>query len=299
MGPVVGVRRRGAGALGGGGPGRPEEETRHLRAPLGAGQGVLLHGEVLAGLVQRGHVAEELVVVQRGHRDRVGPHRGHRGHTRLGAVGVGAVLGLHAVAQHGLGGGVDVRKRLAVRALSGHVKPVEQLAVQPVGCPVGRLVGAVAPDGTQLHAAHRLPGGLSVEDAVVGEKHFTPCRGDLRGDGRRGAVDLGAVVAQQAEGDDEHADQREPELAVVTHGGPPASTEQQRRGGASVRWRRGVGVLWSWLFGTSESVSLPTSQAPGQGCRPIKSTTYTGHGFFDPSQMGFNSPVEGKYHHGP
>ena len=67
------------------------------------------------------------------------------------------------------------------------------------------------PDGTRLHAAHALPGGLAVEDVFSGEQRGA-VGADLRRDGRRLAIDLGAEPAEHAEGHAKYGDQRPPGL---------------------------------------------------------------------------------------
>ncbi len=214
--PVVGVGDVRAGALRRGGPGGPEEEMRHGLAPLGAGQCVLLHGEALAALAQGGRIGEELIVVSRRLRD--GLRAAVADLQRAVRVrAVASVLGLELGAQRALFAHAKLFKGLAVALLGGQVEPGAQLAVQPVGCPVGGLVGPVAPDGAQLHATDRLPSGLPVEDVVLREQLLPAGGADLVGDRRCRAVDLGAEVAQQREHHDAHAYQRVPVLLVRTH----------------------------------------------------------------------------------
>jgi hypothetical protein len=70
-----------------------------------------------------------------------------------GVVGVGADLAAEPLAEGGLRLGRELGVRGAALAEGGVVEDGGQLAVQPVGGPVGRDVCAVAPDGAELHAA--------------------------------------------------------------------------------------------------------------------------------------------------
>src|SRR3546814_14876786 len=85
-------------------------------------------------------------------------------------IGVPAILLLQQIGKPCLLIDGDVGKGLAIFGLCGKVEPGHQLTVQPVGRPVGRLIGAVSPDRTDLHAAGALPGGLPVENIAVGHK---------------------------------------------------------------------------------------------------------------------------------
>ncbi|CUJ72886.1 Uncharacterised protein [Achromobacter aegrifaciens] len=210
MRPVVGVGDRLAFALGGRGPCRPEEEMRELGAARGVGQRVFLHREIFAAAVQRGRVGEQLVVIGGGLRHGARAPRAHRQRVGGGVAAVGAVFGLQFRAQRCLGAHVQLRIVPAVLLARGQVQPGGQFTVQPVGRPVRRLVGAVSPDRSQLHAADRLPGGLAVQDVVAAEQRFAVGRHDLPGNRRRLAIDLAAVEAQQCERDRQYGDQGEP-----------------------------------------------------------------------------------------
>src|SRR3546814_17372372 len=48
-------------------------------------------------------------------------------------------------------------ERLAIAVLGREAEPGGQFAVQPLGGPVGRLIGAVSPDRSALHSAGALP----------------------------------------------------------------------------------------------------------------------------------------------
>ena len=63
--------------------------------------------------------------------------------------------------------GQRMRSRAPSR-LGPDVEQRQRLAVQPVGRPVGRLVGAVAPDRAELLAAGGLPDLLARQDARPG-----------------------------------------------------------------------------------------------------------------------------------
>ncbi|MCY1223970.1 hypothetical protein D9M72_361100 [compost metagenome] len=190
---------------------------RELFATLGAGQRVLLHRVVLARGVQRWRIGEELVVVGGCIGNGLRAALRHYQHVGGRIGGIAAVLGAQLFAQRGLRRRVKLRIGPAVGVLRGQLQPRGQFAVQPVSGPIRRLVGAVAPDGAQLHAAHGLPGGLAVEDLFTGEERAALGRDDLGRHWRGLPVHLDAVVAEQGECDRQHGDQQEPESAVGTH----------------------------------------------------------------------------------
>ena len=72
--------------------------------------------------------------------------------------------------QHGLFFGRNFVEFFAVSLLRGQIQPCDQLAVQPVGCPVGSLVCAVSQYGTDFHTAGGLPGGLTCQNIVFGHQ---------------------------------------------------------------------------------------------------------------------------------
>src|SRR3546814_7120295 len=81
--------------------------------------------------------------------------------------------------------------------------------MQPVGAPVRRLISAVAPDRTDLHAARALPGRLPVENIVAGHQDLAGRGRHLLRDRRRLAVALDPRESQDAEGDAENDDRSE------------------------------------------------------------------------------------------
>ncbi|MNI40283.1 hypothetical protein D3C73_945000 [compost metagenome] len=158
--------------------------------------------------MQRWIVAEQGVVVGSGFRD--GLDASLTEHKRAIYQPVAAILALELVAQQRLLVIIDLAVGLAETLLRPQVQPGEQFAVQPVGGPVGRLVGTVAPDRAHLHAADTLPGGLAVEDVVGAKQRGAIDALHLFGDRWCLAIDLATEPAQQAERHAEDAYQRPP-----------------------------------------------------------------------------------------
>jgi hypothetical protein len=104
-----------------------KKKLRHLLAPLGAGQRVLLHGEVLAAFLQRGRVGEQLVVIGSGLCD--GLVRREFQHLRV-IDAVGAVFSLELLAQRGLRGAIERRIGLAVYLLRGQALAHAPMSLQ-------------------------------------------------------------------------------------------------------------------------------------------------------------------------
>ncbi|MCY1346819.1 hypothetical protein D9M69_329150 [compost metagenome] len=227
--PVVAVGRVAARTLGGGDPGGPEEELAELRPVFRVRQGVFLHGEAFAARLQLRIGAEQLVVVGGGLLHRLDAARREM-QPALVVDLVAAVLLLQLEAQLRLGRFIQLGIVRAEFLARGDVEPGGQFAVQPVGAPVRRLVGAVAPDRAELHAADALPGLLAVEDVALGEQHLAAGVEHLLRDRRRLAVDLAAEPAEQGEGDAEDQDQGPPVFAVFTHDSTPAAAWPGRRG---------------------------------------------------------------------
>ncbi|MNF85789.1 hypothetical protein D3C84_682000 [compost metagenome] len=117
---------------------------RQLLTPSGIGQGVFFHGKAFAAVVQRRVIAEQGVVIRGGLRDSldsaVAEYQCAVDQT------VGAVLAFELMAQQGLLIVIDNLIPLAISLLRRQVEPGEQFAVQPVGGPVRRLIGTVAPN---------------------------------------------------------------------------------------------------------------------------------------------------------
>src|SRR5690606_36104635 len=72
--------------------------------------------------------------------------------------------------------------------------------VQPIGTPVGRNIGAVAPDGAQLLSASRLPYVLAVFNILLRKEHLSGGAYHLYRNGRCFPVNFNAIVAQHGEG---------------------------------------------------------------------------------------------------
>ncbi len=125
-------------------------------------------------------------------------------------MGVGADL----LAQPGLEAGLLADRQFIVGtaelALRPDVQQRQRLAMQPVGAPVRSDVGAVAPDGPQLHATDRLPDLASGLDVVLRVQHLAAFALEGGGHRRRLAVDLAAHPQQHGEGGYEQQAQDRP-----------------------------------------------------------------------------------------
>ena len=161
-------------------PGGPPEEGGECPAMFGGIHRILLHRIRFA---QRGGsriIAEQALVMRRHVRECCGAVAGQRDRARRFVVSVGAHHRLEATAQCRLL--LDRQLRVGSGAAIGASPQVEDLdgfAMQPVRAPVRRDIAAVAPDRTQLHAAHRLPDlapGFDVRPGVdhraVFNEHF-------------------------------------------------------------------------------------------------------------------------------
>ena len=83
---------------------------------------------------------------------------------------VAAHLGLQLGVERRLLAGLQVGVAGAVLLLRTDLAQRDRLAVQPVGRPVRRQVGAVPPDRAELLAAGGEPGFLAALDAAFGEE---------------------------------------------------------------------------------------------------------------------------------
>ena len=98
--------------------------------------------------------------------------------------------------------------------LSPVVEQPARLAMEPVGRPVRRDVGAVAPDGADLLSSHRLPDVLTVLDVLACEEDLAIARDNALRDGRGLAVHLPPKVAEHREGRSDHRTQADPEPRI-------------------------------------------------------------------------------------
>ena len=215
--PVVGVGDLHPRPIGRAGPARPEEEMCERLESRRIADHDLLHGVVQAERVQRRIPAEEADVVSSGRGHRLGAVLGDRERAGRGVVAVRAHLSAEALQQSSLQLRGELRIRPAGLTHRPEVEQCGRLAVQPVGRPVGRLVGAVAPDGAELLAARALPDLLSVEDLLAGHQEAAARRHDLLGQGRRLAVDLSSEETEQHERPEDGGAENEPELPVARH----------------------------------------------------------------------------------
>ena len=208
-----------------------------------SGMTLLGHGVVFPQLVKRGVVAEEGGVVGLDGLDGAQPVGGDGDDARVLVVGVGAQLGLQPRLQRGRLLGVEVVEGNAVAAARPRLGKPDGLAVEPVGGPVGRGVGAVAPDGAELLPADGAPDVLAPVDGGAVEDELAVGGLDGLGNGRRHLVDLGAEVEQRGEGDAHGGDQRDPQR-------PQPSTRARRADELRRRWpfRKSGGVLHDRLL---------------------------------------------------
>ena len=220
--PVVGIGGDRARPFGGRRPGRPEEEVGQRRALGGAGQRILLHRVIVAHPPQRGIVAIELVVMAGNLGDGAGAPLRNRDHAGLRIQAVVPVFLLQRMGERRFLLEIERIERRAVFFRRRQPEPGRQLAVQPVRRPVGRLIGAMPPDRTQLHTAGALPGRLPGHDVVMGHQHLARGGNDLGGDGRRLTIDLDSRHAQYDEGHGQDRDQEPPKLAIFAHYNPHA-----------------------------------------------------------------------------
>ena len=183
----------------------------------GLRQRVVVHRILLAQLVERERVAEEVVVVPRHRPNRLGAKRRHRDGSRRVVVGVGTQLGLDVDVDGGL-------LRRGQRVVLGaephdrdHVAQGDGFAVKPVGRPVGGDVAAMAPDGAELLAAGGKPRLLPVLDVVAREQLRAVGRHDRVGNRRCGEIDLAAEPTERREREDEHCPEPLPQLPGRSH----------------------------------------------------------------------------------
>jgi hypothetical protein len=144
--------------------------------------------------------------------------RGALGVERHGAVRVVVRVRAHALLEP------LAQRRLALaaeRVVAGHalalgpaVEDERALAVEPVGAPVRRDVGAVAPDGPHLLAADRLPDVLPAADVVAGQHDPATGRDHALGDGRRRCLDAGGVGTDDDKSTSSHGEERDPVRTV-------------------------------------------------------------------------------------
>ena len=233
QGPIVGVgdllvddaglrrHHRIAGlarALGGRGPRRPPEERGECTAMFGRRHRVVLHRVGFAQFLRRRIVAEQALVMRGDVRQRRDAILDQRDGPGLGVVRVLPHHFLQAALQCGLalGGQLRVRGHRIVGARPD-VEHADSLAMQPVRAPVGRDISAMAPDGAQLHPAHRLPHLATALDVGLGVDHLAAFAHHAFGHRRCGTENLGPGPHQYAERDDEQGAKAQPQLPRVAH----------------------------------------------------------------------------------
>jgi hypothetical protein len=217
--PVAGVgKTRLARAIGGCRPGTPEEEGGQRLAVGHILQCRRQHGVLFAQRSQRGLVTEQADVVPGHLLHGLGTFGGQRDHAGCGIVGVAAHFFLQARVERGLLADLQAGIAGAVRLLRPYLAQRDGLAVQPVGRPVRRKIGAVPPDRAELLATGGQPGFLAALNAAFGENGLPLDADDLLGDRRCADIDLGAHPAECGEGQDADHCQPGPELARGVHG---------------------------------------------------------------------------------
>ena len=190
MRPVLRVTDGFARAVGAGGPRGPPEERRHLVLLNGITQRTGRNGIGVATVAVNVSVVDgELVEGGRAiivESDGVG----------RGVVGIMAGELCESCLQGRAllyGEGVEVCRSLLLRPT---IEDDHRLAVEIIGAPVGRDVGAVSPDGSNFLSAGGLPDVLSVANGFAGEQHAAVGGDDFAGSGRSVADRLVADRAQ-------------------------------------------------------------------------------------------------------
>ena len=208
--PVVGVGEILVRTVGRSRPCGPEEEVGKFFTRFFAGQGVVLHREVVAGLLHRSVVAVQGDVVGRDGVDGffAGVTDNH-GAVFFDAAFVAVFVG-QLGAQGGLLGNVQLFVFFTVAVLRGKIQPGDQLAVQPVGRPVRCLVCAVAENRADFHAAGGLPGRLAGEDVVLGHNDLAGRGNDFFGVRRCFLIDFRAHIAEDGKADSQYCEKQEP-----------------------------------------------------------------------------------------
>eukprot|EP01022_Parablepharisma_sp_SALTPOND_P004174 TRINITY_DN1187_c0_g2_i1.p1 TRINITY_DN1187_c0_g2~~TRINITY_DN1187_c0_g2_i1.p1 ORF type:complete len:839 (+),score=292.08 TRINITY_DN1187_c0_g2_i1:14101-16617(+) len=212
--PVAGVGKSGfTRTVGRRSPGRPEEEGPQRLAVRSFRQAAGGHGVLLAQRLQRGIAAEQRLVMR---------SRGADGLRPL--IGDGEDLGgdIVAVVAHLIAhGGIDAHTLRGSQCggCTGKLARAQfaqchGLAMQPVGRPVRRNVGAMAPDAAQLLATGGQPGLLPGLDLLARIQHLALHRHHGLGNGRRRQVDLVTQKAQRTEGKNEDQAQPAPEPVI-------------------------------------------------------------------------------------
>src|SRR5690554_1578995 len=139
-------------------------------------------------------------------------------------IGVVPVFGFQVVLQSVLLLAAQAVPGMPELLLCGNFQPGFQFTVKPVCSPVRCLVGAVPPDGSNLHSAHGLPGSLAIKNALIRHQKVASGRNHLVRYGRCLSVDFSSKVTKQCEGDCQNGDQNPPEFSIVSHvARPPAS----------------------------------------------------------------------------
>jgi hypothetical protein len=119
--------------------------------------GAVAHGVGLAQRIGRRVVREQALVVSGDQRDRLRPLVGDGQCLRRRVVAVTANFRLQLRLQLGAVAQVKAGPAAAERVRGTQPQPGFGLAMQPVGAPVGRHQGTVAPDRPELLATEALP----------------------------------------------------------------------------------------------------------------------------------------------
>ena len=142
--------------------------------------------------------------------------------------------------------------------------------MQPVGRPVRRHIGAMAPDRADFLPAHGLPDILAILDLLAGEHHLAVGGDHALGHRRGQAINFPAIIAQDEEGEGDDAEQAQPEFAIGSRLGVHGVIVNQRSQCSAARsptfdLGQGLRALRSQRRG-SHSDALPQGEGTGFAC---------------------------------
>ncbi|CAM5637632.1 hypothetical protein RLIN73S_04754 [Rhodanobacter lindaniclasticus] len=233
--PVLRVADGAVRALGRGGPAGPPEERGDRAALVQFGDGVVAHRVGFAQLGGGRVVREQAHVMRADHQHRLRAQWRDADRALARVPRVRAQLALHARAQCGLVRRVEFGIRGGAFVAGQQLQHRLAFAVQPVGAPVRREQGAVAPDRAQLLATDALPHLLAQLDVVAGEQRLVAAGDHRRGQRRCVLVHLVAHPQQHAKRSDQQGGQAQPQFSGTAH---RASPWKMRACSSRASWRR-------------------------------------------------------------